>query len=216
MSVAEEKRRKRSAPAAFVIEAQTPRNQDILIQNLDGMRLRGAVRATTEVFDRSWKDEDAEDDYEEMAPVTRPAPAAIIDGVGELPGERLFVNPETGEWKTMDPLREKKNTLERIRMAIRRTFGFAVIGQRLLGMKPRKGTVDPDRMKSLLVELLCFVEAGEVKVVKGRAPSREEIDAMPGRVLLNWMNRQGWKQPKYDDQIDEWGRKINQLEGTAD
>lgn len=199
----------------FVVEARTPRNQDLLIQNLDGLRLRGAVRATVEVFDRGWvQDNDEEDDPDERKLKCRPAPANLIDGIGELPGERLYVNLRTGEWKTQDPLYEKKNVLDRIRMAIRRVAGFGVVGQKLHGMKPRGGKVDQDRMKSLCEELLCFVEAGEAQVVKGRVPTREEIEQMPGRPLLNWMNRQNWKQPKYRDQLDAWERRVNQLDGS--
>ena len=210
----EEKERKVSALAAFVVEARTPRNQDLMIQNLDGMRLRGAVRATVEVFDRGWKDEDEEDDPDEMQPVTRPAPANLIDGIGELPGERLYVNPGTGEWKTQDPLYEKKTTLERVRLAMRRTLGFSVVGQKLLGMKPRSGILSPDQMKSLCMELICFVESDEAKVVRGRVPSRKEVEEMEGRLLLNWMNRQNWKQPKYCDQLEDWEHRINQLDGS--
>jgi len=214
MSAAADEKKTTVVLSPFVIEARTSRNQDLLIQNLDGMRLRGAVRATVEVFDRGWEQEDEEDDPDEMRSVSRPAPANLIDGIGELPGERLYVNPETGEWKTQDPLYEKKNTLERIRMAMRRTMGFGVVGQKLHGMKPRGGKVDPDRMKSLCEELLCFVAAGEARVVKGRLPTCEEVDQMKGRALLNWMNRQNWKQPKYRDQLDEWERRTNQLNGN--
>ena len=166
-AIVAEKERKVSAQAAFVIEAKTPRNQDLMIQNLNGMRLRGAVQATIEVFDRNWKEEDDEDDPDEMRPVSRPAPANIIEGIGELPGERLYVNPGTGEWKTQDPLYEKKSTLERIRLAVRSYWGISVVGQKLLGMKSRKGTIGPDQMKSLCEELVCFVEAEE-DVVRGK------------------------------------------------
>jgi len=216
MSTGTEAKKKsgRIVPPPFVIEAQTARNQDLLIQNLDGMRLRGAVRATVEVFDRGWKQEDEEDDPDEVRMVSRPAPARLVDGIGELPGERLFVNPETGEWKTQDPLYGKKSTLKRICLAMRRHLGFNVVGQNLHGMKSRKGVINPDRMKSLCEELLCFVEANEARIVKGRMPSREEIEQMPGRSLLNWMNRQNWKQPKYRDQLDEWERRVNQLDGS--
>lgn len=214
MSLADEKK-KSVSPSPFVIEACTPRNQDLLVQNLDGLRLRGAVHATVEVFDRAWQQEDDPDDPDEMRSSTRPAPARLVDGIGELPGERLYVNPATGEWKTQDPLYDKKSTLERIRVAIRRHLGFAAVGQKLQGMKPRTGKVDPDRMKSLCMELHCFVEAGEAKVVKGRMPSAEEIKCMLGRPLLNWMNRQSWKQPKYVDQLDDWERRVNQLDGSV-
>jgi len=216
MSMAtEDKERKITAPGPFVVEAKTLRNQDLIIQNLDGIRLRGAVQATIEVFDRGWQDEDDEDDPDEMKMVTRPAPANIVDGIGELPGERLYVNPGTGEWKTQDPLFEKKTKLERIRLALRRAIGFGVVGQKLRGMKPRSGKIDADQMKSLCLELACFVEAKEARAVRGQVPTLEEIEGMKGRRLLNWMNRQNWKQPKYADQLEEWERRTNQLDGSV-
>lgn len=216
MSVVSEEKRERLQLSPFVIEARTPRNQDLLIQNLDGLRLRGAVQVTVEVFNNSQtQDMDEEDGPNGSRPKTFTAPARLIDGIGELPGELLHVNPRTGEWRTEDPLYNNKTVLERVRNAIRRTMGFSVVGQELRGVKPRSGVLNKDRMKSLCEELLCFVESREARVVKGRMPTREEIEQMEGRVLLNWMNRQSWKQPKYRDEYEAWEQRINRLEGSV-
>ena len=217
MSTVGEKKEKRSMLQPFVIEARTPRNQDLLIQNLDGMKLRGAVSTSIEVFDRNWEgtEDDLEDDLEEREMMTRPAAANNIDGIGELPGQQLYVNPSTGEWKTSDPLYKKPAVLERVRRALRRSIGIAVVGQKLRGLRPKQGKINPDQMKSLCRELSCFVTAREAKVLKGRMPSEEEIDNMPGRELLNWMNRQNWKQPNYKDQYEDWERRSNLIDGSV-
>jgi len=197
---------KKVSVTPFTIEARTPRNQDLLIQCLDGMRLRGAVSATVELFDKQWQGEDFDSETE-----TVPSPAKVIPGVGELPGEQLHVNPATGEWKTFDPLYKKDGVLERIRKAIKRGTGISNVGERLQGVKSRKGRVDPDRMKTLCRELLCFVEAKEARVVKGITPTTEDIDELPGRYLLNWSDRGKWHQPRYEDQLTDWTRRVNQL-----
>jgi len=194
----------------FAIEARTPRNQDISIQCLDRLRLRGAVRASVEVFDNQRSEEEWDEDEEE-GKATRPVSAKIIDGVGELPGMLLHVNPATGEWRMVDPLYKKENALERIRKAMKRVSGMNVVDQRLKGMKPRSGKVDEHRMKTLCRELLCFIEADEARVVKGLKPSREDIDELPGRYLLNWSDLGKWRQPKFEDQYDEWERDVNKL-----
>ena len=203
MSTATEKK---VAVTPFTVEARTPRNQDLLIQCLDGLRLRGAVSSTVEIFDKQWQAESPDEEEE-----TVPSPAKTIPGVGELPGEQLYVNPATGEWKTFDPLFRKENVLERIRKAMRRQSGMSNVGERLQGIKPRSGKVDRDRMKTLCRELLCLVESKEARVVKGIAPTAEDVDELPGRYLLNWSNRSKWHQPKYEDQLDGWTDKVNQL-----
>jgi len=189
----------------FAIEAKTPRNQDIIIQCLGCKRLRGAVRASMEAFDRQWQDQDDDES------ATRPVSANLIDGIGELPGQVLYVDPAELTWKIRDPLWGEDSKLERIRKAMRRALGLAVIDQKLQGMKPEDGTLDVDTMKTLCLELLSFIEAGEARVVKGIKPSKEDIDELPGRYLLNWSNRNKWRQPKYADQYDEWERDMNKL-----
>ena len=193
----------------FAIEADTPRNGDLIIQSLGLLRLRGAVSASVMVFDKQWNEEDYEEGEQ-----TRPAPARLIDGIGELPGVCLFVNPGKLEWELKDPLYKKENKLEFIRKALRRVRGVRSTGDRLQGMKPQKGTVDVDTMKSLCRELLCFIEADEARVIKGTKPTMEDIEAMPGRFLLNNVNMSGWMQPKYEDQYLDWVNRRSQLDGV--
>lgn len=204
------KTEKTASVMPFAIEARTPRNQDLMIQCLGGMKLRGAVSATVEVFDHTWTDLDA--DSEDGERLTMPTPAKVIPGVGDLPGEQLYVNPVTGEWKTFDPLYKKEAVLDRIRRAIKNRGGVANVGERLRGIKARSGRVDADTMKTLCRELLCFIEAKEARVVKGICPDRDDVDELPGRYLLNWSNRSKWHQPRYEDQVDRWTEKLNQLD----
>jgi hypothetical protein len=204
MSTTEKKRAVSVAP--FAIEARTPRNQDVVVQNLGRLRLRGAVSATVEVFDRTW--EDGEDDDEVSV---RPTGAKLIEGVGPLPGMQLYVNPAECEWKTADPLYKDEKVLERLRKAMSRALGIMAVDQKLRGIKPKSGKIGQDEMKSLCKELVCMIEAGDAKVVKGMAPTMEDVDELPGRYLLNWSNQNQWKQPRYADEYDEWVRRTGQL-----
>jgi hypothetical protein len=210
MSTTTEKKREVSV-APFAIEARTPRNQDIMIQSIGQMRLRGAVSASVQAFDRTWEDEDQED--AEMP--TRPVSAKLIEGVGELPGMQLYVNPATCEWKTADPLYKKEKALKKLQKALSNALGVAAVDQRLEGMKPRSGKLGQDEMKTLCRELLCFIEAGDAKVVKGMAPEREEIDELPGDYLLNWSQKDKWRQPRYEKDYENWADRVGQLEGKT-
>ena len=212
--------KKTATVAPFAIEAGTPRNQDIIVQCLDRLRLRGAVRAVVEVFDRQWGDDEEDEDgrievemHEGEKIPTRPAPAKLIDGVGELPGMVLKVNPGTCQWECIDPLWKKEAKLERLRKALSLALGMTIVDQKLRGMKPRRGRIDQDKMKTLCRELLCFIDAGEARVIKGVKPERADIDALPGRYLLNWSNLNNWRQPKYEGDYEGWEQRMNQLSG---
>jgi len=207
MSTAE-KTKKASSVMPFVIEANTPRNQDLMIQNLERLRLRGAVHATVEVFDKLYADED--DDRETP---TRPTGAKIIEGVPELPGMQLYVNPTELRWEMKDPICKDERLLEKIANAMSEFRGSTIVGQKLRGMKPKSGTIGRDEMKTLCAELLCFIDADEAKVIKGMAPSKEDIDELPGRYLLNWSGLDDWKQPRYADEYDEWIRRSHNMSG---
>ena len=136
-------------------------------------------------------------------------------GIGELPGMWLSVNPATGEWRSEDPLYRQEGKLERIRLALSKAFGIKVVDQKLKGIRSRSGKVDENTMKTLCLELLGFLEADEARLVKGTRPTKEEIDELPGRYLLNWSNLNKWQQPKFADQYDHWVMSRERLDDVV-
>jgi hypothetical protein len=206
MSTVDKDSKRKVSVTPFVIEARTPRNNDLIVQCLNNLRLRGAVRASVEVFDKTWDEDEFEEEKE-----TRPVGAKIISGVGELPGEQLYINPAELTWKTSDPMHGQDSKLERIAKAMKRALGMASVGQKLRGKKPREGRIDEDMMKSLCREILCFIVAEEARVVKGIQPTPEDVDDLPGRYLLNPANLNNWHQPRYEDEYEPWVRKLHDL-----
>ena len=190
----------------FCIEAKHPRNCDVAIQCL-GLVLRGAVSATVEIFDKQWSEEDFEE-----GKITRPAAAKLIDGIGELPGMQLQVDPAGCRWKAVDPLFKDEKRLTRIRKAMKRAGGTS-IGDNLGGIPPKEGKIDVHTMKTLCRELLCFIESGEIRVVKGMAPTLEDIEELPGEFLLNASNMMGWHQPRFAKDYEAWVDRISSITG---
>lgn len=207
MNVAEKKRA--VSVTKFAIEARTPRNQDLMIQSLGKMRLRGAVSAMVETLDKTREEGD-----EDEIPVRRMG-AKLIEGVGELPGMCLYVDPAVCSWKIADPLYKDEKTMDQVAKAMQRTRGAIVVDRKLRGMKPKSGRLGRDEMKTLCKELLCFIEAGDAKVVHGIAPTSEDIDELPGDYLLNWTNTEKWRQPRYAKDYEKWANRVSQLEGDT-
>ena len=207
MSTVTEKKKSVSV-MPFVISAKHPRNCDVAIQSL-GLVLRGAVSATVEIFDKQWSEEDFEEGKS-----TRPAGAKIVDGVGELPGMQLQVDPAGCRWKAVDPLYKDEKRLTRIKKAMKRAVGISV-SDNLGGVPPKEGRVDVHTMKTLCRELLCFLESGEIRMVKGTAPTLENIDELPGRYLLNASNMMNWHQPRFEKDYEPWVDKMSQISGGS-
>jgi hypothetical protein len=198
--VVREKKAKVVSVSPFVVEADNPRNCDLYIQTLGGMRLRSSIKATKEVFDR----EDGEQ-------VTRPAPAKMIDGLPrDLPGMRLHIYPAECKWKMVDPLRDNQEVMDKVKRAIQSRTSTRTTGT-LRGVPPAEGNLGIDEMKTLLKEMLCLIENQDMRVIKGVAPTKEEVDDMPGRYLLNWSNRGQWNQPRYEDEFEDWKRLLNRV-----
>jgi len=184
----------------FAIEADHPRNSDLIIQGLERTRLRSAVKPTKMVFSK-----------EEGESVIVPASAKIIDGLpGRIPGMQLHINPAKRKWIVVDPLRDDERLLDRIRKAINKSAGYSVHGT-LKGVESKEGQLGWDEMKSLIREVTLIVEAGEAKVIEGRKPDMDDVDELPGKYLLNQTNIGGYRQPRYEEDLEPWAEKLASL-----
>jgi len=184
----------------FVIEADHPTNADVAIMGLGNLRLRSAIKPVKEILD--WEDGER---------IRRPVAANIINGMPRvIPGMQLAVNPAKGEWKMVDPLRNDEELCAKIKKAIDTQTGIRT-SNKLRGVPPREGKLGADEMKTLVRELLCFINSKEIKVLKGSTPTMDDIDELPGRYLLNSYNPGEWNQPRYEDEYAGWKQTLNRL-----
>lgn len=199
MSSVVEKKRMPASVLPFEIEADHPRNSDLMIKTI-GVRLRSSIKATKEVIDRV--------DGER---VLSEAPAGMIVGLPRnLSGMRLKVDPGARTFEVTDPLRDEPEVMDKIKKCMVRQSGYSD-SSKMKGLKPAEGTLSSDMMKSLIRELYHIIRAGKAKMVVGKAPSRKEIDELPGNYLTNPRNIGKWKQPKYEKDIEAWEQTLNNL-----
>lgn len=186
--------------APFGIEADHPRNSDLLIQVID-CRLRSSIKPTKTIIDKG------EDGGKEERPVN----AWMVDGLpNHVPGMQLHVNPEKCTWVVIDPLEGDERTLEKIKKAVERATGYRVSDK--LRAAPRKeGKLNKDQMKTLTREMVGIVKAKEAKIVKGILPDMEEVDELPGKYLLNSSNRNNWHQPKYEEDLPDFENRLHSM-----
>ncbi len=175
------------------IEADHPRNADLWIKSIPGMRLRGAISGSKPVIDQKTG--------RAMLPVDQ---VRNLGPLPQMPGMRLIVNPAKLEYVISDPLFDDE---ERCKTFSSMVSHNQMIQPDIKGLPPRKGKVNEDDMKTLCREMLQFVQAGEAKVCTGAEPSLEEIDALPGDYLLNPGILTWTSQPKYEKDFDAWARK---------
>ena len=197
-TVIQEKKKKTVVSVApFEIEATHPRNCDLYIQGL-GARLRSRIRPIKEVFDRR--------DGEQ---ITRPTSAKVVDELpGEIVGQRIQVRPGDLTYKIVDPVDE--DTLKSVQKAMKAHSGVTV-SEKLRGVKDQDGKLNKDEMKTLVRELVRIVNSGEATVRRGSLPGMEDVDDLPGRYLLNSRNLSNWHQPRYEDEVEAWTEKLNNL-----
>jgi hypothetical protein len=187
----------------FGIEADHPRNSDLLIQSIPNCRLRSAIVASKGTIVNK-KDPD-------NSPVIPEDQARFLGSIPPMPGMQLHVNPAKLSYKIVDPMHGNKTMCKRLQAALREK-GMAVSGE-LDGVPPQEGTLDVHRMKTLCREMLWLLNAGEAKMAGGPKPSIEDIDEMSGRYLLNPGSRIPNGQPLFEDQYDNYVEGLQKVGG---
>lgn len=180
----------------FGIEADHPRNCNLLIQAIPGCRLRSAISGAKPAKNARTG--------EKRIPVDQ---ARHLGQFPPIPGMQLHVNPRDCTYTVLDPLAEDEELCEKIRRTIDRTMPFKV-GNKLKGVKTQKGKLDPHRMKTLCRECIWLLEAGEAKLVKGPLPDISDVEELPGNFLLNPGSVVGNTQPIFEKDWDEWFEKL--------
>ncbi len=183
----------------FGVEADHPRNADLLLQGIEGrLRLRGALSASKPAYGKD-----------------AGIPSGQHSRLGNLPpipGMQIHVNPATLAYRVIDPLHDDEDLCERIERGLKETER-SVPGGKIRGCPPTKGKTSVHRMKTLCRELLHLLDIGHAKLVKGPRPTPEDVERLPGRFLLNPGATDKTTQPYFEDEFEEWEAKLSRLGG---
>ena len=180
----------------FTVEADHPRNCDLLIQAIPGCRLRGSVDGSRHTIDSATGDT--------RVPIDQ---ARALASFPRTPGMHLSVNPRQGTYRISDPLFQNEQMLNRIQQHLKES-GRGIVQVR--GVAPTDGKLDRDRMKTLCREMVHLLELGHMKLVAGAKPDLDEIDELPGQFLLNPGSTVQNTQPRYETDYEEWVTKLAQ------
>ncbi len=114
------------------IEADHPRNSDLIIQNIAGLRLR------SHIANKPAKDQKTGE------LMTNPDQSAYLGRLPEIPGQVLAVNPAKRTYSVTDPLHGNKALCDRIKRAM--DVIHEVRSKTEIGGVPRQvGTLDSTR-----------------------------------------------------------------------
>ncbi len=186
----------------FGVKADHPRNCDLIIQGIPGCRLRSRITAS-----RTTVVNTQDPDGEQVIPPDQSRHLGILP---EIPGMEIHVNPEKCTYKIIDPLCGNKKLLNRIKRGLEqdeRPFR----GTNFDGVPSQDGKLDVHRMKTLCRELVDLLEAEHMQMVKGPPPSREDVDELKGKYLLNPGARIPNSQPMFEEDMKAYNAKVNEV-----
>ena len=146
----------------------------------------------------------------------------------DIPGANLTVEPVTGKGKLFDPVEKDKDLWKRASACLKKANEHLLFPNPAIvaPFEPEPQEFSPDQLKTLLYELLRMSErrrfgskepdqADEkwgalIRVTSGKLPTKEQIDALPGRKLYDPGGTGFRGKPKYDDQVEDYYEKIEQ------
>ena len=202
----EKKTERRICPVSpFTIEADCSNNGDVVIQSIPNGRLRGAVRGNKMVsYTKSNKFGAAGDEF-------IPPSGRIYGMLPALPGMRLRVTPKDFEYEITDPLEGNQELLDKFVKKANEVMGVP-ISQKGVSYRPvptEKGYLDPDRMKTLVREMVFMVNNDMAKLVDGVLPDAEDIEELEGDFLLNPGTQIQNNQPKYEKDLPGYRKTLS-------
>lgn len=182
--------------APFAIEADHPRNDDLLVQAIPGCRLRSAIDGSKAALDRKTG--------ESLVPL---AQAQHLSSFPKTPGMQLHVDPANLSYSIVDPLATDDTMCEKVQRWMRQNHATRGDGK-IKGVPTQNGKLDVHRMKTLCREMFNLVQEGAAKKCKGPMPSMADIDELPGHFLLNPGSRVPNLQPNFEKDYDAWLEKL--------
>lgn len=178
----------------FTVEADHPRNCDLLLQSAPGEKLRSRIVANRTVTDNK--------SGQELIPGDQ---ASALSRFPEIPGMRIKVYPEDKKILITDPLASKKDqdTLDRLRAVLKASP--LRNANEVRGVPERTVSLDVDRLKTLCKELHQLVEIGHARIIQGpKKLEMDKIDKLPGDYLLDPGSRVDNARPRYEKDYERW------------
>lgn len=182
---------------SWSIEADHPRNSELLIQSIPNLRLRSAFDGLKPAVTKNGKS---------RTPIDQ---ALQYAGYPRTRGKILTVNPVRLLYEVTDPLHGDVATCAQIRDWLQEKGLLRRPDIKLDGDPPVRGELDVHSMKTLCREMLNLVKQGEAKTVRGDEPTLADINRLPGRYLLNPGLRTSTSQPRYEDDLQGWVDRMN-------
>ncbi len=184
----------------FTLEADHPRNADLILQSIPGCRLRTKIMASRTVKTKNGTDVIPKDQ------------ARHLGSLPQLPGMLIAVDPKTCSYTITDPMYGDEKLCRQLQAALR-ADERRVWDERIDGVPPLTGTLDVHRMKTLCRELMHIVQNGHGRIVKGSCPDIEDIEDLPGKFLQNPGSRVPNSQPMYEEDMDEYVANLSKTGG---
>ena len=128
----------------------------------------------------------------------------------DIPGMRLAINFRESKATLFDPL----DTMPELLKEISDTLQGALLSQGSAIRTPVKRVMhvlDADQFKTLILEIANKIKFNMAKVVEGRMPTADEIEAMPGDELFDPWNSNPMK-PRYKKDAQKY---YERLQGAA-
>mgnify|MGYP001560780249 CR=1 FL=1 len=183
----------------FGVEADDPRFRDLKLDCIAGGYLRSAISGMKGHVNNKGDDVVPLDQVRHLA------------GLPRIPGMQLHVNPRDLAWTIIDPLEGDLPLRERLTKWLKEHNQFSGDGT-IRGVPKQTGTLDVHLMKSLVREMLQRIRQGEMRVIKGDPPTWEEMERMPGYLLLNPGMPAGLTtQPTYEKDFDNWKANLERM-----
>jgi len=182
--------------APFAVEANHPRNSDLLIQSLTGIcerRLRSRISPAVKVIDRNGKQH-----------IKTP----VLHGISlpEVDGHVLKVSPKDLTIEIVDPLATNDQQMEEFRRYVKATRGTE---ENLRACDTVEARLDPHRMKTLCREVLQYIAAGEMEWCDATPRfSLSDVESLEGRFLLNPGSQIPNNQPTFEDEMEAYKEKL--------
>lgn len=187
--------------APFGMEADHPRNSDILLQCVPNARLRSAIDGAKGAVDVKTQ--------EVVIPVGQ---VSFLSGLPKVPGMQIHVNPAELTYVIKDPLEDDEALCDRLTRWLRTNAAYRSTSQ-IKGVPVLKGRLDVHRIKTLCRELFNIVQMGEGKWIRGAHPTMDEIETLPGHFLLNPGLRTATTQPVYEKDFEGWVDRLSHSGG---
>lgn len=172
--------------ASFTIEYDEPRNRTATSATLHLSRIRGA--------------------YSLAKLGAGAANAGPMAAMPDIPGLRLTVHLRTSSALLFDPLEKELGLLEQINSVFRKTRPISAVNSPTTFVPRTDFKLSADELKTLIEECMRKVEEGQARLVDGRLPTPEELDALPGETLYDQWN--AGRKPRHRRDVPEWEERM--------